>query len=63
MDPVPFPKGFEMKDNITVLGVGNILYSDDGAGIRVVEKLEAEYDFPDDVILVDGGFSVSTFWG
>lgn len=55
MDPVPFPKGFEMKDNITVLGVGNILYSDDGAGIRVVEKLEAEYDFPDDVIIVDGG--------
>jgi hydrogenase maturation protease len=42
-------------DNITVLGVGNILYKDDGVGIRVVEKLEAEYEFPDDVIIVDGG--------
>lgn len=44
-----------MKENITVLGVGNILYSDDGVGIRVVEKLEAEYNFPDNVIIVDGG--------
>lgn len=44
-----------MKDNITVLGVGNFLYSDDGVGVRVVERLEAEYDFSDDVIIVDGG--------
>jgi len=44
-----------MKDNITILGVGNILYSDDGAGVRVVEKLEKEYDFPDNVSIVDGG--------
>ncbi|MCG8632369.1 MAG: HyaD/HybD family hydrogenase maturation endopeptidase [Desulfobacterales bacterium] len=42
-------------DNITVLGVGNILYRDDGVGIRVIERLEAEYEFSDDVILVDGG--------
>ena len=44
-----------MKDNITILGVGNILYRDDGVGIRVVEKLEEEYEFPEDVIIVDGG--------
>ncbi len=44
-----------MTDNITILGVGNILYRDDGVGIRVVERLEQEYDFPDDVIIVDGG--------
>jgi hydrogenase maturation protease len=42
-------------DNITVLGVGNILYQDDGVGIRVIEKLEAEYEFPDNVFIVDGG--------
>ena len=42
-------------DNITVLGVGNILYQDDGIGIRVIEKLEAAYEFSDNVILVDGG--------
>ncbi len=44
-----------MKDNITILGVGNILYSDDGVGVRVVEKLEAEYNFSDEVTIVDGG--------
>lgn len=42
-------------DNITVLGVGNILYRDDGVGIRVIRKLASEYEFPDDVIIVDGG--------
>ncbi len=46
-----------MAENIIVLGVGNILYSDDGFGIRVVQKLEAEYfdTIPDNVTVVDGG--------
>ncbi len=44
-----------MNDNITVLGVGNILYSDDGVGVRVVETLMAAYDFSDNVSVVDGG--------
>ena len=44
-----------MKNNITILGVGNTIYSDDGVGIRVVERLEKEYDFPDNVLVVDGG--------
>lgn len=42
-------------DNITVLGVGNILYKDDGVGIRVIQHLEENYEFSDNVILVDGG--------
>lgn len=40
---------------IMVLGVGNILYSDDGFGIKVVEQLEKNYVFPDHVTIVDGG--------
>lgn len=44
-----------MNNNITILGVGNILYSDDGVGVRVVEKLERDYDFPDNVLVIDGG--------
>ncbi len=44
-----------MKETIMVLGVGNILYSDDGFGIKVVEKLQSAYSFPDNVTLVDGG--------
>ena len=38
-----------------VLGVGNILYSDDGFGIKVVERLQNDYLFPDHVTIVDGG--------
>ncbi len=40
---------------ITVLGVGNILLSDEGVGVKVIEKLEKEYIFPDNVVLLDGG--------
>jgi len=41
--------------HIMILGVGNTLLSDDGVGIRVIEKLEKEYDFPDNVSVIDGG--------
>jgi hydrogenase maturation protease len=41
--------------NVMILGIGCTLYSDEGFGVRVVEKMEQEYDFPDDVLLVDGG--------
>ena len=40
---------------ITVLGVGNILLSDEGVGVRVVERLNQQYIFPDNVQLLDGG--------
>ena len=40
---------------IMVLGIGCILYSDEGFGVRVVEKMEKIYEFPENVLLVDGG--------
>ncbi len=40
---------------IMILGIGSILFSDDGFGIQVVQKLEKEYEFPDNVLVVDGG--------
>ncbi|RRJ83661.1 HyaD/HybD family hydrogenase maturation endopeptidase [Aestuariirhabdus litorea] len=40
---------------ILVLGVGNILLTDEGVGVRVVEALESRYQFSPDVDLVDGG--------
>ncbi|MBI5815015.1 MAG: HyaD/HybD family hydrogenase maturation endopeptidase [Nitrospinae bacterium] len=40
---------------IIVLGVGNILLSDEGVGVRVAEKLLAEYSFPPNVQIYDGG--------
>jgi hydrogenase maturation protease len=41
--------------NILVMGVGNVLLTDEGVGIRVLEELRARYSFPDGVELVDGG--------
>jgi len=41
--------------HIMVLGVGNILLTDEGFGIRVIEKLQEEYDFPENVSVIDGG--------
>jgi hydrogenase maturation protease len=38
-----------------VLGIGNVLYADEGFGIRAVEALNARYAFPDCVRVMDGG--------
>lgn len=40
---------------ILILGVGNILISDDGFGVRAIEYLLEKYQWPDNVNLVDGG--------
>lgn len=39
----------------TILGIGNIILSDEGFGVRVVEYLEKNFTFPDNVQLIDGG--------
>ena len=41
--------------DITVLGVGNVILRDEGFGVRVVEYLNARYEFPEKIQLVDGG--------
>lgn len=38
-----------------MLGIGNILLTDEGFGVRVVEALLARYRFPAGVQLLDGG--------
>jgi len=40
---------------ITVLGVGNVLLTDEGIGIHMVQRLRQGYIFPQNVELVDGG--------
>jgi hydrogenase maturation protease len=40
---------------VRVLGVGNVLCSDDGLGPYAIKVLEAEYDFPDGVEVIDVG--------
>lgn len=40
---------------VVVLGVGNILLSDEGVGVRVVERLPLAWALPPEVTLLDGG--------
>ena len=42
-------------NNILVLGIGNILWADEGFGVRVVQALQQAYQFPPEVSLLDGG--------
>jgi hydrogenase maturation protease len=41
--------------NVLVLGAGNILLSDEGIGVRVVEALQERYQVPETVEMLDGG--------
>lgn len=41
--------------SILVLGVGNILLTDEAIGVRVVEALEQRYHLPEHVEVLDGG--------
>ncbi len=38
-----------------VLGIGNLLLTDDGVGIRAIQLLEERYTLPEEVLVVDGG--------
>jgi hydrogenase maturation protease len=40
---------------VLVLGIGNLLWADEGWGVRVVEELHRHFSFPDRVRLMDGG--------
>jgi hydrogenase maturation protease len=41
--------------NILLLGIGNVLWADEGFGVRVIERLQKSYRFPDNVKIMDGG--------
>lgn len=40
---------------VAVFGLGNPIMGDDGLGPLVAQRLEAEYEFPDDVVVADLG--------
>jgi len=40
---------------VLVLGIGNLVMSDDGVGVRVVQLLQREYGFAENVEIMDGG--------
>ncbi len=41
--------------DILVLGIGNVLLTDEGIGVRALKELERRYIFPANVELLDGG--------
>jgi hydrogenase maturation protease len=41
--------------NVLVLGIGNVLLTDEGIGVRALKELERRYSFSDNVELMDGG--------
>ncbi len=43
------------REKILVLGVGNILFTDEGIGVHAVRYLSEHATFPDTVRLLDGG--------
>lgn len=42
---------------VLILGVGNILLSDEGVGVRTVQRLEQDFEIPAGVEILDGGTS------
>jgi hydrogenase maturation protease len=40
---------------LLILGLGNVLCGDDGLGAAAVRKLREQYDFPEGVMVLDGG--------
>ena len=53
----------EERREVLVLGLGNVLWADDGFGVRAVEALNAAYVFPAGVTLMDGGTQGLSLYG
>jgi len=47
--------GNDAADAICVLGIGNVLWADEGFGVRCIEALQQRYEFAPHVQLIDGG--------
>ncbi len=45
----------EDKKKIGILGIGNLIVGDEGFGVHAVRYLEENYEFPDSVLIIDGG--------
>lgn len=50
---MPFKQ--ELTANIAIIGIGNILFKDEGLGIYATEYLKQNYQFSPNVDLIDGG--------
>ena len=41
--------------SVIIIGLGNILYGDEGYGVRLAQDIYSRWDFPEYVEIVDGG--------
>lgn len=48
-------QGGDNLEPICVLGIGNVLWADEGFGVRCIEALQSRYEFSPHVQLIDGG--------
>ena len=44
-----------MAANLLIMGIGNVLWADEGFGVRCVEHIARHWSLPDGVTLLDGG--------
>ena len=54
LQPDPFGSDQTQSARVTVIGIGNNLMTDDGAGVHVIEALRHR-QLPEDVLILDGG--------
>jgi coenzyme F420 hydrogenase subunit delta len=54
MEQVPF----YCQKEILIVGVGNVLFGDDGFGPEVIDYLKSHYDIPGNVCLADAGTGI-----
>jgi hydrogenase maturation protease len=43
------------QKQVLLLGIGNVLWADEGFGVRCIEELNRQYKFPENILLMDGG--------
>jgi hydrogenase 3 maturation protease len=60
-DTLSFPE--PRPSRVAVLGIGNEMNGDDGAGVRVVRELAARMAATPGVLLIDGGTAPENFTG
>lgn len=49
------PEALRSDWDTLILGIGNLLWADEGFGVRAVETLHERFRFPDSVCVMDGG--------
>ncbi|MFQ6608462.1 MAG: hydrogenase maturation protease [Fidelibacterota bacterium] len=50
-----YHKNSNLNPKVLILGIGNLLLSDEGLGVHTIHLLQDRYEFPDNVTLCDGG--------